>query len=396
MDLLAWEKVARFLRGHTRLLIVALLLVPLIIALAAVLFPDLVWDQFLHRYFWGPIISDAEGRRVEGIREGYNVVNTVVYAALLALGLVALLRLLRRWDVRMDLGLLLASIPFFLLGGTLRALEDTVLFNGLLRVLFITPFVYLLVALLFVVALYVGVAARSRRPYAMGVAFASLLIPYYLAPALDPEGFNFVLSPFLPLLLALAIGVLFRSLMAKGMEPVRTAVLSVGLFLFLLSVAYLARFPSSPEWVAAFAEVSGRVPEPHYLELLIVPLIAVALTAAVALLSKAPRLAVLAAPANLVMYFAHFLDGAATYRGLDLYGYAEKHALPAILASTLSPLIMLPLKFAVVTAVVVLIDYVLQDDLKDRPEVAMGLKYAVVVLGLGPGVRDLVRVALGV
>ena len=33
-------------------------------------------------------------------------------------------------------------------------------------------------------------------------------------------------------------------------------------------------------------------------------------------------------PLYLILYFGHFIDGSATYLGIDKYGYVEKHVLP--------------------------------------------------------------------
>ncbi len=57
---------------------------------------------------------------------------------------------------------------------------------------------------------------------------------------------------------------------------------------------------------------------------------------------------------------------------------------------------MLPMKFILVTAIIVLLDRALADELRSRPQLLTGLKYAVVLLGLAPGVRDLLRIAFGV
>lgn len=391
-----WEKASRYVRSHRRYLLAGALLAPLIVILIALLFPQAL-DGALYRYFLGPIVSDAEGRTVDGVREGYNAVNTLVYAGLLGLGLAALLLLLPRWGYRMDARLLLASLPFFLLGGTVRALEDTVLFNGALRYLFITPLVYYLVAGLFVLALYAGRRARAEpNDQAVLVALAAVVAAYYLVTLLWPDMLNYILSPLQPVVLAALSLVLYRVLARRGAGEDLAAVAAVGFFLVVLSLAYLVQFPSSAGWQAAYGSVSGEPPRPAYLELLVIPALAAFLTAGVAVLARLPRLALLAAPANLLMYFAHFLDGAATYRGLELYGYAEKHALPGLLVEATSPLVMLPLKFAVVTAVVLILDRLLKDELSPRPQLAMGLKFAVVLLGLGPGTRDLVRIVLGV
>jgi len=377
-----------------RYLAAALLLAALVIIALALLFPQEFGHDVLYRYFWGPIVSDAEGRTVDGIREGYTVVNTLAYAILLGAGLVALLLLLRRWGYRMDKMLVFATLPFLLLGGALRVLEDAALFNGALRYLFITPPIYLFVAGVFVLALLAGKFARTRGLLAPAAAVGTLLAVYYAA-VLVPGGMSFSLSLAQPVVLA-ALSLLLAQMLMRRIPNDLAAVAGIGFFLLVLSAAYLASFASSPEWLAASEAVSGRPPVPAYGELLIIPGIAALLTIAVAALGRLPRFTLLAGPVELLMYFSHFLDGAATARGLEIYGYAEKHALPALLIDSFSPLIMLPLKFIIVTLVIVLLDVVLKDELSSRPQLALGLKYAVVVLGLAPGVRDMLRIALGV
>ena len=55
-----------------------------VLLVACLLFPSVVWDQFVYRYFWGSTEADALGHRVNGITEDYNLISTVVYGILLA------------------------------------------------------------------------------------------------------------------------------------------------------------------------------------------------------------------------------------------------------------------------------------------------------------------------
>lgn len=377
-------------RPRRVLLAAALLLIALLTVVVMIAFDS----GFLYRYFIGPIVSDAEGRTVNGIAEGYNPLNTLTYAILFALGLMALLLLLRRWNYRMDVALLAASLPFFLAGGVLRVLEDAMLFNGPLRYLFITPAIYIVVASAFVLALYAGKVARGKPsimvPAMLGIA--PLLIAQY-AIALTPGATNFSLPLYQPLLFAL-LSIMLAMKLPPRFGP--TAVVgAAGIFVLVSAAACLAYFPSSTSWLDAYSMALGT-PTMHAVELLIIPGTAAALTALVYTAGRWPRTAFLATPINLLMYFAHFLDGAATWRGIEAYGYAEKHVFPSLLIDGASPLVMLPMKFILVTAIIVLLDRVLADEFRTREQLLIGLKYAVILLGLAPGVRDMMRIALGV
>jgi len=137
-------------------------------------------------------------------------------------------------------------------------------------------------------------------------------------------------------------------------------------------------------------------------ELGIIPGIALACTAGTAFLfwslsRRDPRMVAFIAPVALLLFASHFLDGAATYRGIDAHGYSEKHVIPSFLIdATGSAVVMLPLKLFVVVLVVYLMDVAFRDDLKDSPNLAWLVRVAVMVLGLAPGMRDMLRLAMGV
>jgi uncharacterized membrane protein len=100
---------------------------------------------------------------------------------------------------------------------------------------------------------------------------------------------------------------------------------------------------------------------------------------------------------NLILFFAHFLDASATFVGVDLYGYWEKHVLPRMLIGLFnSAAIMFLLKFLVVLAVIYVLDLAYKDDLKDYPALRGLIKLCILILGIAPGVRDMLRLAMGV
>jgi uncharacterized membrane protein len=91
--------------------------------------------DFLQRYYIDPIIHDTS----------YNPVDTVTWAALLGLSLLALLWLLPRWGVVMDDRLVLYTLPYILAGSSLRVIEDADIVAAPWRYLLITPIIFFLV-----------------------------------------------------------------------------------------------------------------------------------------------------------------------------------------------------------------------------------------------------------
>jgi uncharacterized membrane protein len=133
------------------------------------------------------------------------------------------------------------------------------------------------------------------------------------------------------------------------------------------------------------------------------PLLALALSAALTLgivcfcktcARRLPALTLYTQTFNVLLLFAHALDASATFLGVDFYGYREKHVLPHILISHAhTAAIMYPLKLLVLLFAIYALDVLC----KNLAENARGLaKFCIFVLGLAPGVRDIVRVALGV
>ena len=133
-----------------------------LIGVALLAFPTLVYDRFIWQYLWGPVVADAAGQPVahEGIRavRGYNLVNTVTYLAVVVYSLPGLRAYLDHLDVTFDARLAYGFAPIIVAGGAMRALEDIGLL-GDYAILFITPSIYFVVTGITVLALGVGALA---------------------------------------------------------------------------------------------------------------------------------------------------------------------------------------------------------------------------------------------
>ncbi|MDR2830484.1 MAG: DUF63 family protein [Methanobrevibacter sp.] len=93
---------------------------------------------------------------------------------------------------------------------------------------------------------------------------------------------------------------------------------------------------------------------------------------------------------NLAIISAHLFDGSSTFVAVDLYGFSEQHLIPNfIYKETLTAATIFPLKIIVITMVLYVVDKYVDDD------VIKGLlKLSIFILGLAPGLRNLITLTL--
>jgi uncharacterized membrane protein len=149
------------------------------------------------------------------------------------------------------------------------------------------------------------------------------------------------------------------------------------------------------------------------------PLMAAGVTLVVYLIARAVRARkpdsaawAFMVPINLLIIFSQLTDGFATALGIDIHGYVEKHVLSARVihwgealwgaigwqwaVDHATFMTFVPVKLAVSLLVVYAMDVKAAED-ADRHETLIGLaKFAIIMVGIGPGVRDFVRLSLGV
>jgi len=96
---------------------------------------------------------------------------------------------------------------------------------------------------------------------------------------------------------------------------------------------------------------------------------------------------------NFIIIFAHLLDGSGTFVGMEYFGFSEEHIIPEMLINLAgSAAIMIPLKLAVILAAIYLIE-------KWKEEEGVDLYYGMIkitlfILGIGPGTRNALLLAL--
>jgi len=205
----------------------------LTIAGAAVAFTRQVYWGFLWRYFWGPVHADAIGEDCvaytsdQGLltspescnpsalepaggtayvaEPGYTIISTLGYISILVFMLVGVYLLLQQFDLTPYPQFFFALVPFMLFGGALRTVEDA--FVAAQRAgevpaveypwsaLIISPFIYGTVFLIALGCLLAstwlansGTSDTYYKPLAgMGVAVLSITVGYltYLSIATD-------------------------------------------------------------------------------------------------------------------------------------------------------------------------------------------------------------------
>ena len=253
--------------------------------------------DFFQQYFLEPIENGT----------GYNIVNTAVYAIILIFSLFVLIKVLKRLGVKLDGRLWTDLLPWIVLAGVLRALEDIAFFPH--TWLLITPGIYLLI---------------------FAAAFVSLLIQRYTErPFVRYLGLSF-----------LALFGLIAILNAKNWASLAfTIALALACFLVTFYALRLLKIKI----------LKGK---------------------------------------NWQVLLAHTLDSSATFMAVTYLcvgqaRYFEQHVVPSVLFAGIGPWIFIPLKIVVVLLALWVIDK------ETSKEWNWMLKFTVLVLGLGPGTRNL-------
>jgi uncharacterized membrane protein len=276
--------------------------------------------EFLYKYYIDPIMYG----------QPYTIVDTLTYALILILSVYLVYRGLRRFGIEIDRDFVLATIPFVILGGLLRVVEDTGMIASDLRILLITPIIFFVVFFITVGALFLsrllevkGVVREYSRTYGLigvvlSAAFFVLLIIWGAA------------NTRVDLVVLLAI-------------PAMAAVSSAAVFAFL-------RYVLGWEYVS----------DPLYLLLIV----------------------------------GHLFDASATSFGIDLHSlhYVEQHVVgSALIEWSGTAFAMFPLKLAVIVPAI----YVLELYRKEGNVAFWHLVLlAMIVVGMAPGVRDMMRMVI--
>ncbi|WP_292363982.1 MULTISPECIES: DUF63 family protein [unclassified Methanoculleus] len=276
--------------------------------------------EFLYKYYIDPIRYG----------EAYTLVDTLTYALILIAAVYLVYRGLRRYKIAIDDELVLATLPFVVLGGLLRVVEDTGMITSDFRFLLITPLIFFVIFAVAGIALFAGklaenagLVSRYSRVYA-GTGIAACL-------------------------LATAALVWFGLTEATIALDVLTTILALASVTSLALWAFLV-------YVLKWDYASN-------------------------ILYK-------------LLIFGHMLDASATSYGIDIHPvrYVEQHVVgSALIDATGTAFSMFLLKIAVIVPAVYVLEMYRREG---NPDLWHLILLAMIVVGMAPGIRDLVRMVL--
>ncbi|WP_214021114.1 DUF63 family protein [Methanoculleus sp.] len=276
--------------------------------------------EFLYKYYIDPIRYG----------EAYTLVDTLTYALILIAAVYLVYRGLRRYKFAIDDELVLATMPFVVLGGLLRVVEDTGMITSDFRFLLITPLIFFTIFTVAGIALFAGklaenagLVARYSRVYA-GTGIAACLVAA-------------------------------SALVWFGLTET-TIALDV-----LVAIPGLALVSSLALWAFLVYGLKWDYASNILYKLLI---------------------------------FGHMLDASATSYGIDIHPvhYVEQHVVgSSLIEATGTAFSMFLLKIAVIIPAIYVLEMYRREGSSDLWHLIL---LAMIVVGMAPGIRDLVRMVL--
>jgi uncharacterized membrane protein len=277
--------------------------------------------DFIYKYYVDPIVYG----------QPYNIVDTITYALVLIVALYIIYRWLARSKiVQVDSRFILATLPFVVLGGLLRVVEDTGMISPPWQYLLITPLIYFVLFFFTVIVLVITAHAEKAgliRNYALFYAGTGIVACIAVSGLLVSFG--------------LENGIISITVLATilGMAVLST-LLVYGAMRYLLGWKYAA--------------------DPLYLALI----------------------------------FGQMLDASATSYGIDLHplDYMEVHVVGSnLIELTGTAFVMFPLKLAVLFPGIYILERYRNEGPSILWHLIL---LAMITVGLAPGIRDMVRMVL--
>ena len=277
--------------------------------------------DFIYKYYIDPIVYG----------QPYNIVDTLTYALVLILALYLIYRWLAHTKiVQVDTRFVLATLPYVVLGGLLRVVEDTGMISPPWQYLLITPLIYFVLFFFTIIALVVSAHAAKAglvRDYARWYAAIGVAACIAIAGLLVWFGLQNGMISIPVLVTILGMGIVATFLVYAAMR-------------YLLGWTYAA--------------------DPLYLALI----------------------------------FGQMLDASATSYGIDLHeiDYMEVHVVGSnLIELTGTAFVMFPLKLAVLFPGIWILQRYRDEGPAILWHLII---LAMITVGLAPGIRDMVRMVL--
>ena len=198
--------------------------------------------DFFQQYFIDPLIQGT----------GYNVYNTLVYALLLIAAVFVTYKLLKKMKITIDNKFLLGVLPYVILGGLLRTLEDATSYGIWLK----TPIIYFVIFAIAFVGLLISkiieiIGKRSEHAVDYHMVWATIGFLLVIA-GLSQVAFRvpFAFAAIVTLSIFWAIVLIFLRVLVKKFRPnfplfslENTALLGVHMFDATTTFVALQYFP---------------------------------------------------------------------------------------------------------------------------------------------------------
>jgi len=358
--------------------------------------PTILYDHFVWKYLWGPIVADAAGHSVSyhGVRasEGYTPISEFIYGVLLILAVYLMYKFFEFFDIKIDVPFFIASLPFIILGSTLRVLEDSGLFEKPLSYFFISPIIYIQIGIYFILSLLAGIyIERSNKKNKL---FVFLILAINAAYAIMYVIFSDKCNhPVHPLLVGLFSVIPLAIFLYSNKKDFAKTMFSLGLLFLLPSLCLIGVWIYGDRW-GTFDHVNIAI-------LPLVLLISSAVTILVFIFAKASGSKIFSSGINLSLIFAHMIDGWTSYfavvnpLGMEI-SYGEKHPIPLFLMGHFYGLAYPIVKLAIIAGIIYAMDSYLKNELEEKPILSGLIKFFILVLGLAPGLRDMLRILMGI
>lgn len=142
--------------------------------------------ELLWKYIAGPIVAEAIGepamwRGVEAVA-GYNLINTVTWAVLGIISILSIQRFLDSKSIELNSEQAFKLLPLIMFAGILRFSQDALDLPLIIEMLLITPVIYVWIALIAVIFLYLNHSRNISRYFTGLIAVCSIMLLYYFPP----------------------------------------------------------------------------------------------------------------------------------------------------------------------------------------------------------------------
>jgi uncharacterized membrane protein len=385
-----------------------------VIIIGCIFAPSIFYDQWIWKYYWGPIVADANPGASTAIHngvvavEGYTIVSEITYGLILIFSIFLIYKLLKKLKIAIDWRFCLSLMPYILLGPVTRVLEDADYFNMPFVYWFISPLIYLQIAfyaLFFVIAGYFieKYSKNNRKNNLVFYLSISLILAANIFITLiwtfgAKYGVNNLEPIIFYIISCLAIIVIFYYYRKYKFISVNTMVFSGGLLLLLPGIYLISSWIYGNQWGDVFNESRFDI---FVLIFTLISAIALSVYLFAKKFEKNEKISIYKQPLNLSMIIGHMIDGLTSYisiydplkMGLPLY--VEKHPASNLLMETWPPLFPI-VKFLLIIFVVYIFDILYKDELKNYQSFVNLIKIGILILGFSPGTRDLLRVTMGV